>query len=387
MDENAAGGSSGVQPRDALTPDALEAYFLSIEKPFLETRTGMSERGGPFKTLVIVVFIFSLIPLLPYGLSFAASRLFGPRLLTFWSIRFALASFWFWWIASFFTSLLLLIATLKIAGPTKEERDKWLSPQQMRFAYCYGIVSEIRNYRTNHLARHIKTAAEYLETVATSLLRARIPDLADGIYPEEYWRAEIQLSEASAVRLRGLRVSRPYWYKLDPVTEDILRAFADFLPKLRDRVRDRKDIAIIESAVTDLAGYFYTEVPEISDGTDETGLQNLGMASLMSFAQKVNDLPPYRSEPQRPSPEEKVSRKVVSIGQRVSGLFNHENLLISFFTWYVLLLLLFSGGFYFALRYIPGVKVDSTVITAAVGGPIATAITAVTIPRVGKKKK
>lgn len=259
----------------------------------------------------------------------------------------------------------------------------------MRFAYCYGVVNEIHNYKTNHLSRHIQTASEYFETVATSLVRARTLDLADGIYPDQYWRTEIEFSEPQVAALRslGFHGTRPYWYRLEPETEDILSAFGNLVPKLRDRLRDRKDLTIIELALTDLAGYFYTEVPEISDGTDETSLRGLGMASLRSFSQKLKDLPAYSSERQRPTPEEKVSRKVVSTGQRVSALFNHENLLVAFVAWYLLLLLLFLAGFYFALHYVPGVKVDSTVITAIVGGPIATAITAVTIPRVGRKKK
>ena len=389
MDENTAGGGPGAKAALPISPEVLGAYFKSIEEPFRETRVEMSRSGGPFKALVIVIFIFSLIPLLPYGLSRLASRLFAVRLVSLLSIRFPLASFWFWWIASFFISLLLLVATLKLLGPSKEQKDKWLSPQQMRFAHCYGIVNEMRNYKTNHLSRHIETASEYFEVIATSLLRAQTLQLAEGIYPEQYWRAQIQFSEEEAATLRtaGFLGTRPYWYKLAPETEDILRAFANFLSKLRDRLRDRKDLTIIESALTDLAGYFYTEVPEISDGTEDAHLQNLGMASLISFAQKINDLPSYRSEQQRPSPEEKVSRKVISTGQRLSALFNHENLLISFIAWYLLLFLLFAMGFHLALRYVPGVKVDSTVITAIVGGPIATAITAVTIPRLSRKKK
>jgi hypothetical protein len=273
-------------------------------------------------------------------------------------------------------------------GPSKEKKAEWLSPQQMRFAHCYGIVREIVNYRTNHLSRHIDVAAGYVETVAASLLRAGTLQLAEGVYPEQYLRAQIEFAESQTAAFRTHRsiATRPYWYRLAPETEEILSAFGNLLSKLRDRIRDRKDLTIIESALRDLAAYFYTEVPEISDGTDENDLQSVGMTSLVSFAQKLNNLPSYQSEQEKPTPEESLSRKVLLTGRWLSGLFNHENLLISFMAWYLFFLLLFGLGFHLALRYAQGIKVDSTVITAIVGGPIATAIAAVTIPRVSKKK-
>jgi hypothetical protein len=380
-------GSGEAKPA-LVTPEILEAYFKSIEGPFGVTRTEMTQEEGPLKTLAGVLFGFSLFPLVPYILSWTLPRLFEAKALSFWGIQISLVSFWFLWIVSFSVSLLLLIVTIKFSGPSKEQESKWLSPQQMRFAYCYGIVNEIRKYRTNHLVRHIETAGEHLETIATSVLRERTFSLANDIYPEGYWRREIQLSEHQVATLRSLNLhgTRPYWYRLQPETDDILSALRSFLPKLRDRLRDRKDLTAIEAVITDLSGYFYAEIPDISDGTDETTLRELGMSSLIRFAQKINDLPEYRSEQQTPSTEEKVSRKVVSTGQGLNALFNHENVLISFLAWYVFLLVLFCAGFYMALRYFPSIVVDSTVITALVGGPIAGAVTAVTIPRFGKKK-
>jgi hypothetical protein len=70
----------------------------------------------------------------------------------------------------------------------------------------------------------------------------------------------------------------------------------------------------------------------------------------------------------------------------VAAPFNHENPLIAFFAWLAFLFLLFNGAFALALRYF-GIKMDSAILTMLVGGPILGAITAVTIPRMGRQKK
>src|SRR5229473_3235836 len=110
MDNKVASNSPGSNPERAITPELLEAYFKSIEKPFLHTRLEMSQENDGLKAVVVIAFIFSLIPLIPYGISFAVPRLFSVKPLSLWNITFSSASFWFWWIASFLVSLLLMIA-------------------------------------------------------------------------------------------------------------------------------------------------------------------------------------------------------------------------------------------------------------------------------------
>ncbi len=285
-------------------------------------------------------------------------------------------------VTSLVVSFSLLVVVIRFARAGKADRERWLSTKQMRFAYCYGAMDEIRRYRTTHLGRHIETALDYLNKIGTALMRASTLDLAEGLYPYHYWQSE----ETGYHRSVGVRVDRPKWYRLQPETEVIVRAFPKFLPRLTDRLKDRKDLAVVESALNDLAYYLYTEIPELSEGKSLSDLEQMGMESLLRFARQINDLPPYRSEP-NPSPKEKVSLRVIAFGRSLSAIFVHDNLLISFFVWYLLMLLLFGGGFYLAFRYVPTLKMDSTIIATIVGGPVATAVTAVAIPRLAKVQK
>ena len=374
-------------PNTVISSTALQAYFKSIEDLFRETRTGLAAADKSPLGNFVLIFVFSLIPLIPYLLSKLAFVLWGPLVTGFRSFHFHVASFWFWWIVSFIASLSMLILVAKFSGPGPEEKRRWLSPQQMRFAYCYEAADEIRKYRTNHLDRHIETALQDLSEVATALMQASTLNLAEGIHPYHYWQLEAQARENQAHRSVGERVERPKWFRLEPDTELIVRAFPRFLPRLRDRLKDRKDLVTIESVLTDLAGYLYTEIPELSDSESQSAFERAGVESLLSFARRINDLPPYRSEPLPQTPKEKASEKILSLGRKLSAPFNHENALVSFWAWYVLLLVLFCTGFYIAFRYVPTLKIDSTVVATIVGGPIATAATAVAIPRLTKGKK
>lgn len=188
--------------------------------------------------------------------------------------------FWFWWVAFFVVSLALLLLTVKFSGVAADEKKKWLSPPQMRFAYCYGVVDEIRNYKTNQLQRHIDTALEYLDKTSKSLLPP--PAIPIDVYPAQYWRREIQLSQEQAAGLNGAMIGPPKWYRLRPGTELILKAFAEFMLKLRDRLKDRKDLPTIETALTFLASYQYLEIPELSDSKSEARFEE-GIQSLVNL--------------------------------------------------------------------------------------------------------
>jgi hypothetical protein len=254
----------------------------------------------------------------------------------------------------------------------------------MRFAYCYGVVHEIRRYKTNQIGRHIDTAMNYLDKTAMALFRVSSLDTSEGFYPDQYWRRELLLS-GHQMAVFNLIGRCPKWYRLRPETETILQACQEFAPKLGDRLKDRKDLGALESALTDLAAYQYTEIPELSDSKSESRFEE-GTELLLSFAQKVIALPPYRSEPLNPTPKEKLSRKLLLAGGKLTVLFSHENVLVAFVSWLILMLVLFWGGFYVALRFVP-IKMDSTILAALIGGPIATAVTAATIPRLGRAKK
>ena len=252
----------------------------------------------------------------------------------------------------------------------------------MRFAYCYGVVDEIRNYRTNGRGWHLDTAIEFLEKAnAYMLTRVGLPI---EIYPDMYWQRQLQVSQQQAIDIEDALTRPPKWYRLRPETELILKAFGEFMPKLKDRLKDRKDLAAIETSLTHLAAYQYLEIPELSDSESETRFEE-GMQSLLTFAQQLTALPPYRSEQMKPTPKQKFSEKFLAAVSTLTAPFAHDNVLVAFLYWFVFLSLLLSGSVLLWLRILQ-VKMDTTLLAALLTTTILGALTAVTIPRIGKKK-
>jgi len=107
-------------PNTVISSTALQAYFKSIEDLFRETRTGLAAADKSPLGNFVLIFVFSLIPLIPYLLSKLAFVLWGPLVTGFRSFHFHVASFWFWWIVSFIASLSMLILVAKFSGPGPE---------------------------------------------------------------------------------------------------------------------------------------------------------------------------------------------------------------------------------------------------------------------------
>jgi hypothetical protein len=368
--------------KPTVAPVALEQYFQSVKEPFRETRDGMARDSKGVNGAAILFFIFSLIPLFPFVASMLVWRYFGSTIISVRVIHFHLGSFWFWWVTLFIVSLAALLVAVKCSGVIAEEKKKWLSPAQMRFAYCYAVVDEIRKYKTNQLGRHIDTALELFdETARYQFSRTTVPL---DIYPGHHPRRELWIYQEQA-GIQDALGDCPTWYRVRPETETILKAFGEFVPKLRDRLKDRRDLAIIETALTDLASYQYLEIPELSDSKSEKRFDE-EMQSLLNFAQQVVSLPPYRSEQEKTTSKQKFSDKIFETLSMVTAPFRHENPLVAFLFWFVFLSILFCGGVFGWLRIFQ-VKIDSTIITTLVAGPILGAVTAVTIPRVGRRKE
>jgi len=371
--------TDGQQPEGptklTVSSEALEAYFQSIKQPFDETRQGLAkDHGSP---VFVFLFIFCLIPLIPYTLWKITARYLGSAFFPVWSAKIHLASFWFWWAGLFVVSLAALLIALKVSGVPSEMKKRWLPPPQMRFAYCYGAVFEIRTYTKNRMQRHIDTALEYLGKTGNSY--SYIPFAGPMSFSD--YRSFVE--QHSSFGIEVATSAPPTWYRLRPETEQILEAFRDFDAKLRDRVKDRKDLPAVETALTYLASFQYLEIPELSDSTSEARFDER-IQSLLGFAQQMKSLSPYSSEQLKPSPKEKFSQRLFALCLGTMALFRHQNVLVAFFSWLLLLSLLFGLAMFVALRHFQ-VEADSTTITALISGPILGAVTAVTIPRIGKK--
>ncbi len=375
---------------------SAEEYFRSIEGSFQKSLIIRGKKETGFVAgLSIFLFVFSLIPLVPYGMSEVVPRLTGKSTARIFGMTLGLHSLLQWWIACFLGSLILVFVSYKATRPSKELLKEELAPAAMRFAFCYATIDQLRKYQTNRLRRHVESATSYFEDLSDSVARLVLSATGYGYHRLCGSGAfdEVFLDETRAFLPLALRAgdlvgerARFSWFKLEPQTQKILRALSSFPSKLRDRINDKKDLPILVSVLLDLSTYLYSEIPEISDGVGEEAnrLAEAGAASLESFAEKVNAMTQYASEVRPETPKESMAKAAFSALARVGSIFRHENELVCFMAWYVLSLVLILSGFILAIHFEPGLRVDTVVISTVVGGPVAGAITAVTIAKLGR---
>jgi hypothetical protein len=365
----------------AVAPGDLDGYYRSIEHPFWVAWRAISRRDDP-TGIFLVGFLLCLVPVIPFLASALAGIVYGKPTVHVWRLRFEPSSFWLWWPALTFASFLLLLLIGRSQGRLTEHKIQQLSPQQLRFAYCYGALDEIRRYCSSEAPQHIETADAYLSKLEGAMMRASTLDLAEGAYPYHYWQSDASVGRRTSGEHAsvGVRLKLPSWYRLQPETEEIVKAFPR-VSLLRERAADGKELAVVESALTDLGTFLYTEIINVPGAAPRTALERVGTDSLLSFARKVNALPEYKRQPRKPEPRGRSLQGLRTLGAWLTAILTHENVIAAFFGWYFFTVVLEVAAFFVAFRVAPKLSMDTALLATAIGTPFVVAAAALVVSK------
>jgi len=270
----------------AVAPGDLDGYYRSIEHPFWVAWRAISRRDDP-TGIFLVGFLLCLVPVIPFLASALAGIVYGKPTVHVWRLRFEPSSFWLWWPALTFASFLLLLLIGRSQGRLTEHKIQQLSPQQLRFAYCYGALDEIRRYCSSGVPQHIETADAYLSRLVGAMMRASTLDLAVGGLSVSLLAVRC-VGQAADERGTRLRRSPLKPAELVPPAARDRRDRKGFprVRLLRERAADGKDLAAVESALTDLGTFLYTEIANVPGAAPRAALERVSTDSLLSFARK-----------------------------------------------------------------------------------------------------
>lgn len=380
----------------------VDEYFASIEDAFenelqLAERRGIVERAvGPF----IFFAVLSVIPLFPL-MAWLLVRFVHPN----WRpITFGLAipanSFLLWWVVLVSISLPTAVVVNKLDNRRiARGSNEHLGAPLMRFALCYAAANEIGNFAKNRLPKHLSLARDYWRQLRPMLARMLNPhayrivsrplepshmmsetdhDLtADQLSLGTMLEPWMSISHSFFPQIAMLQ-KRHSWFKLDPRTAKIVDAFDSLPGKISGRLQDKKDLQSVASVLRELAQFLYSMIPEVSsvEGREATVTTARGEQSLLQFADDLASLPAYRPEPRPLERKEKVKSDFAIAVNGFASLFGHDNLLIRFFAWWGLAQGLVVIATILASHYVPGLRVDSTLVSFIVGTPLLVAAAA-----------
>lgn len=345
----------------------------------------------------VVIFMLSLIPILPSILVFAGSHLdweirsFSLNQSTIWT--YALA----WLLSTIFTFIMMLLTIWLdriINLVTKQKKGKapqTLSSEQLTFIFAYEAYKELKIFFVSNFDQHVEKAL-------SSLWEMQSPynQIFEGSFGKRLPGRDIK--RLNYHQGEGLRLTSPYlglsgqisvareflqtfekfpWFHIDDVTKARLQAIITFQEKIGIRLEKREDLPAVLSILENLSKFFYAFLPEHQanlESTDIEALQIEGTKCLDKFVQDVNKLIdyPYQKqslESEHPAPKESAFQKVQS--------FYFNNVFFRFTIWLISLLVITSSLVLLVSYFIHKLDINimvSTIIIASVTGAAALSV-------------
>jgi len=374
----------------------LEDYFRSIEASFRETLE--SRAKGQFRGYLlfisVLLFIFSIVPLVPLLLARAIPKLYGATVFVYRRYNFPLNSLWFWWLLSAVLFGLVFFAVSGRRNKWREERRRRSLPTpQMRFAFCYAIVSELKKYQTNKFEQHLESCMRYWPELMSCICELFYSPF---LLPHQLLAPEVKASAtltAEAPETPTILVPfshlhflerRFSWFRMEPGTSAIVTSIESLPGKLLGRLKDKKDLAQVRECLSDLSAYLYTLIPDTSAALEETENKvalTFQENCLRTLSLRLRALPEYTSEPEVHSERQSPLKWLGTSLESVSRLFSNQSMLICFLSWYVLCLIFVLFPFRVAYYFLPQLPLDSVVISTLIGAPLAGAVSATAMSR------
>lgn len=368
----------------------LKEYFDSIEQSCRETTESQRAKDWVVRLQFpsFVIFVVSLVTGIPRFLSRLVPWFFKSNDLLIHGHRIPLSSVWLWWFVSTILTLALFVLLLKWGNARGERKRKsWVPEPQMRFAYCYSVVDEISAFQTNGLQKHLDSALDSWKGCQSLLYFMLRPFYMIALPTAAINRTEITIDPAGererfALFLEVAELKRRFsWFRVESDTDATLDALAALPSKIRDRLRDKKDLSQVCSCLLQLSGYLYSRIPDVPQTYEAESVEELGSKCLQYFVSELSVLPPYATESKPTVPESSLLRPVLRAVNQFSSLWVHESAFICFMAWWGLTLLLTLGSLRVVLHFLPGVVVDSVLVSLIVGGPLACGVTAVALSK------
>jgi hypothetical protein len=279
------------------------------------------------------------------------------------------------WIVFVAVSGLLFFVTNKIHSFFEKREDKYsLRSEHISFSFLYKAIKELDIYLINERIEHSQNAIDYIEkylkrsfihyTIRISDERREffLPNLLSEIRDENKW---VQFSD---------------------LTSKVLKSFSDFDTKISERIRQKKEIDTVIKLLNELLIYEYlliekVRVEKISSSDEDIRL--LANPLLESFANKMEATDSIEKE-------EKIIQNKTSLNilakilESITNLFTHQNILLMFISWLILLTILFVSLLYFGIK-VYSLKIDTTIFIGAISGIVLGALT-ITATVYSKKK-
>jgi len=185
-------------------------------------------------------------------------------------------------------------------------------------------------------------------------------------------KLEIEFLEgANEKKIDILKFSQKYtnkyfWFQLDNQSKKILESLKSTNEKIANRINEGFEIDIVLPILKNLLLFEYSTLN--AEKTFVNGLVgDFSEDLLLDYVSELDKV----SLPKREA--KKKAKRTDSLKLSISGLFLNKNILISFISWFVILLFVFGAALILAQQYF-SIPMDSKILIGLISAPFAGAI-------------
>lgn len=381
----------------------IELYYESIKQVYKRIQEWENRPEPIGKRLTnfllgfsIVLFLLSLIPIIPSILIYSGSQL-GWKIFSYNLSQSSIWTYALGWLI--FTVLTLPIIPISIGLQNKFDREdedidkkapQSLSSEQLAFIFAYESYKELKIFFVSHIDQHVENSLMSLKRLFD---RAPI-FIADQLYSKQHVDKEmiyeLERSKSRSYRfgsslIREIYVAQEFlrafekypWFHIDNDTRVRLQALTSFQRKTIIRLRKREDLPAVLSILENFSKFLYAFLPEHKTNIEDAKLnelQEIGTNCLDQFVEEVDKLIELPSDH-----SEKEKRKDSDQPRKVSKLRELflSNVFIRFTVWLIAIIVITSGLVLLTSLRIPNLDINimvSMIITASVTGAAALAV-------------
>lgn len=342
-----------------------KVYFDSIEEQFRyrEKHNYKFEIFSTFWGINIFLLVLTYIPIIP-GL-LGKWEWLNNQTISFRVFDVNFDNFYIRWILlSAILSILFFLIVRPIDNYLDKRKDKYsLGYKHLSFAFLYKAIKGLEVFLINGHYENARKSLNYLKWYYNrSFIHTRIRLKTES--------GEVDLSH----HLEELSEENK-WIEYSESTLNIINAFKNFDEKITRRVEEKKEVDVSLKILQRLLVYEYLQLDKVTKdqiNSIETDIESVSKEILLNVSDLLNGISIV--EESKEMDNSSSINKIEKFFEDFVGIFNHKSILITFFSWLILLSIIVVGIIYFGIKT-AGITLDSTVFIGGVSVVLIGAIT------------
>jgi hypothetical protein len=338
--------------------DSIENQFRYREKHYSKYRTLNIITG-----LSLFLFIVNALPIIPYFTREVEWIINSTIIISDFNIP--LNQFLIRWIVFTLTTGIIYIVLRQVDKVFDKKEDKYsINRNHLSFAYLYKSINELEIFLVNDRKEHTTNSLRYLRQYIDRSFLNHLFNIGEN-------GRQLYLPKVL------VELKKDYnWIQYSQTTEKTINSFNEIETKIYERIIQRKEIDLVVDILNYLLVYEYILLDKVkveklpTNINDNTTASNLMIVAASEKIGILSAVEPVKDEVKSTTTIDRLNR----IGDGITGIFSHQNLLITFFSWMFLLGLIFTSLIYLG-KSVYDINIDSTIYFGVVSGVIIGAIT------------